>query len=110
MKKLMSFVLSAVMCVGFFGCGTTDDENSDMFFDAEVLDVREENILVKPIGGKDVPSADEVVVSTNISGTNEVPKMEKGTEIRIMYGGEIEETSPEEITTVFAIYLLDDIK
>lgn len=108
MKKLISFVMVMVMVFTLAGCKAW--EGNDQFFDAEVLEINDNSILVKPIGGKDIPSAEQVIVSTKISGTNKLPDMEEGTEIRVMYGGDVMETEPARIEIVFAIYRLDEIK
>lgn len=113
MKRFAAFLLAAIVCVTFVACGNKNEEsapvNEDLYFDAEVLALYENSILVKPIGGKNAPSYQEVVVSTEIQGTNTLPAMEAGTKIRVMFGGEISETEPAQIKTVFAIYLLDAI-
>lgn len=107
MKKMLSLVFAVCMVLALAGCGC---EANDQFFDAEVLEIHENSILVKPIGGKDPPSAQQVVVTTKISGTNPLPEMEEGTEIRVMFGGAVKETEPAQIDIVFAIYRLDEIK
>ncbi len=81
--------------------------NDDRFFDAEVVEIWDGTALVKPIGGKDAPLEGEVVISTD---ANQVPEMQAGTRIRVMFGGEIAETAPPQIDVVFAIYLLDEIE
>lgn len=110
MKKFAVVVLALMLAIACVACGNHGNEelpvNDDCFFDAEVLEMREQTALVKPIGGKDAPSAEEVVISTD---AKQVPEMQEGTQIRIMYGGEIAETDPPQIDVVFAIYLLDEI-
>lgn len=105
--------MAIVMCIGLVACANQEDAeqvNSDQYFDAEVLEIQEDSLLVSPIGGKDAPSSKEVIVSTEICGTNPLPDVEVGTDIRIMYGGEITESEPAQVETVFAIYLLDEIE
>ena len=105
--------MAIVMCIGLVACANQEDAEqvgSDQYFDAEVLEIQEDSLLVSPIGGKDVPSSKEVIVSTEICGTNPLPDVEVGTDIRIMYGGEITESEPTQVEIVFAIYLLDDIE
>lgn len=104
MKKMISFVLVVGMVLFVAGCGRSNDR----FFDAEVLEIHENSLLVKPIGGKDPPSAQQVLL--NLRDTNQLPDMEEGTQIRVMFGGEVEETEPAKIEIVFAIYRLDEIK
>ncbi len=109
MKKVLSIVLVLVMALTFVGCKTVEKDKQDQYFDAEVLEIHEGNILVKPIGGKDIPSASEIIVSTSIHGSNKLPEMEVGMQIRIMFGGQVTETEPAKIDIVFAIYTLDEI-
>lgn len=110
MKKIMSLFLVLTLTLAFAGCGSWKNDIQDQYFDAEVLEIHEDSILVKSIGGRDIPSADEIIVSTLIQGTNKLPEMEVGTQIRVMYGGKVTKTEPAKIDIVFAIYLLDDIK
>ena len=114
MKKVLSIVLVLVMVLAFAGCGKeekAEQVNSDRYFDAEVLEIYEKYILVKPIDGENISYDNgNASVSTVIQGTNELPKLEVGMEIRIMFGGQVMETDPVQIDTVFAIYPLDEIK
>ena len=113
MKKWIVGLMAIVMCMGLVACANQEEDtqpNNDTYFDAEVLEIEMGSLLVRPIGGKDVPSATEVVVSTEVQGTNPLPDVEVGTNIRIMYGGEIAESEPAQLETVFAIYLLDEIE
>ena len=105
MKKIMSLVLVLVMTVAFVGCGNKDNieqTNSDQYFDAEILEISEDSILVKPFGGDEMPS-NPVTVSTSMYGDNERPELEVGMQVRIMLGGQAKER------TVLAIYPLDQI-
>ena len=113
MKKWIVGLMAIVMCMGLVACANQEEDTqpgNDTYFDAEVLEIEMGSLLVRPIGGKDVPSATEVVVSTEVQGTNPLPDVEVGTNIRIMYGGEIAESEPAQLETVFAIYLLDEIE
>lgn len=105
MKKTVSVVL--LLCMIFMsGCG---NEKADPYFDATVLEVYEKSVLVEPFEGADeLKSADQINVSTEVASTHEVPQMETGTTIRIVYNGDIAETYPAQINTVFAIYLVDE--
>ena len=103
MKKIMSLVLVLVMMVVFVGCGKKDDTeqtNSDQYFDAEIQEIREDNILVKPFGGEEMPS-NPVTVSTSMYANDELPELEVGMQVRIMLGGQAKER------TVLGIYPLD---
>lgn len=105
MKKTAAIVF--VLCMIFIaGCG---NEAGESYFNATVLEVYENSVLVEPFEGEEeLQSADQFSVSTEVESTNEVPQMEKGTTIRIVYNGDIAESYPAQINTVFAIYLVDE--
>lgn len=42
------------------------------------------------------------------SQKEEVPKLEEGTRVNIVYNGDVQEYYPAQIKTVFAIYLVDE--
>lgn len=105
MKKILAIILALVMMLAVVGCGNKDDiekTNSDQYFDAEILEIGEDTILVKPFGGEEMPS-DAVTVSTSMYGDDELPELEVGMQVRIMLGGQAKER------TVLAIYPLDQI-
>ena len=105
MKKTAAIVF--VLCMIFIaGCG---NEAVNPYFNATVLEVYEKSILVEPFEGEEeLLSADQFSVSTEVESTNEVPQMEKGATIRIVYNGDIAESYPAQINTVFAIYPVDE--
>ena len=105
MKKILPSILAVAMMLAFVGCGNKDDieqTNSDQYFDAEILEISEDNILVKPFSGEDMPS-NPVTVSTSVYGDDKLPELEVGMQVRIMLGGQAKER------TVLAIYTLDQI-
>lgn len=74
-----------------------------------MLEVYEKSVLVEPFEGEvELSSSDQIVVSTEVVSTHEVPQMEVGDTIRIVYNGEIAESYPAQIATVFAIYPVDE--
>lgn len=105
MKRIVSLVL--LLCMIFLaGCG---NEAKNPYFNATVLEVSENSVLVAPFeGAEELKSADQIDVSTAVQSTHEVPQMEEGTTIRIVYNGDIAESYPAQINTVFAIYLVDE--
>ena len=105
MKKTVSVVL--LLCMIFLtGC---KNEAKNPYFNATVLEVYEKSVRVKPFEGSDeLKSAEQIDVNTEVISTHEVPEMEEGTTIRILYNGDIAESYPAQINTVFAIYLVDE--
>lgn len=105
MKKTVTVVV--LFCMIFMaGCG---NEGKNPYFNGTVVEVYEKSVLVEPFeGSEELKSADQFVVSTEVVSTHEVPEMEEGTTIRVLYNGDIAESYPAQINTVFAIYLVDE--
>ena len=79
------------------------------YFNAEVLEVTEKNILVKPDDdSKETKSADKIYVSLDVISEIPVPTINTGDRVRVIYNGEIAETYPAQINNVFVIYLLGE--
>ena len=79
------------------------------YFNAEVLEVTEKNILVKPDDdSKETKSADKIYVSLDVISEIPVPTINAGDRVRVIYNGEIAETYPAQINNVFVIYLLGE--
>ncbi len=107
MKKIL-FVLALTFTIIQTGCGIKK-EAADPYFNATVLEVNEKSVLVEPFeGSNELSSSDQIVVSTAVISDHELPAMEAGTLIRIVYDGEIAETYPAQIANTFAIYLIDE--
>lgn len=97
----------AILILGIAGCGVKEKANP--YFNATVLEVREKSVLVEPFSGEEeLKSADQISVSLAVISSHEVPELEEGTQIRIVYNGEIAESYPAQVNTVFAIYLVDE--
>lgn len=85
--------------------------NSNPYFNATVLKIYEKSVLVKPFEDEDeFNSADKITIGKKTVSTKEFPELSVGDEIRIVYNGEIQETYPAHLPTVFAVYLLDEIE
>ena len=87
MKKIY-LALILFLLVMVVGCGKETEQKKNPYFQATVLEVKENSILVEPFEGE--------------------PEMEEGTEVRVVYNGEIAESYPAQIHHVFAIYLIDE--
>lgn len=82
------------------------DDHSDAVFNAEVLEVNENNILVEPFENENErKSASRIYVSTDLKGKGPLPEIEKGSYVTIVYDGQIQETYPAQITNVYSIVL-----
>lgn len=77
------------------------------YFNAEVLQVHEKSILVKPdADSKEIKSADKISVSLDFIAKIRVPKINVGDRVRVIYNGNIAESYPAQINGVFVVYLL----
>ena len=108
MKKIY-LALILFLLVMVVGCGKETEQKKNPYFQATVLEVKENSILVEPFEGEqELTSVDRISVSTDVISIQEVPEMEEGTEVRVVYNGEIAESYPAQIHHVFAIYLIDE--
>lgn len=84
-------------------------EDLNPSFDAKVLEVNENNILVEPLEGEaERSSASKIYVSTNVISEIAVTEIKKGDKVRIVYNGEIQETYPAQSSQVYVICLAED--
>lgn len=85
------------------------DKNQNPYFNATVLEVKENSILVEPDKESDERRiSDKIYVSTKVISTNPVPSLKKGERVRVVYNGDVAEVYPATINKVFAIYKLDN--
>lgn len=83
-----------------------DSDESKNTFNAKVLEVNDNNILVEPFDGEDErKSASRIYVSTDLKSGSTLPEIKKGDYVTIAYDGMIQETYPAQITTVYSIVL-----
>ena len=110
--KIKYFMLGILLIVVgiWVGCsGQNEISKINPAFQATVLEVHEKSILVEPLEGEEIrKSADKISVSLDLVSTKEVPKLEEGTRVSIVYNGDVQESYPAKIKTVFAIYLVDE--
>ncbi len=82
------------------------DDEENVNFNAKVLEVNENNILVEPFENENErKSASRIYVSTDLKGNGQLPEIKKGDYVTISYDGNIQETYPAQITNVFYITL-----
>ncbi len=75
-------------------------------FNAKVLEVNENNILVEPFENENErKSASRIYVSTELKGEEILPEIKKGDYVTISYDGNIQESYPAQITNVYSITL-----
>lgn len=111
MKRwIHTLALTLTLGLALTGCGNSHTElepNYNPNFNATVLEVNDNTILVKPTDGPDIPSASEVLIaSEEILRNAPQPALKEGDTIRVVYNGDVAETEPAQLDTVFAIYLV----
>ena len=85
-------------------------EKEQVYFDATVLEVKKKSIKVKCSESFDsgIPVDEEFSVTTNRVESGELPDLNAGDHIRVVFDGIIKESYPLQLGNVFAIYLLDE--
>ena len=85
-------------------------EKEQVYVDATVLEVKKKSIKVKCSESFDsgIPVDEEFSVTTNRVESGELPDLNAGDHIRIVFDGIIKESYPLQLGNVFAIYLLDE--
>lgn len=88
----------------------SSQEKEQVYFDATVLEVKKKSIKVKCSESFDsgIPVDEEFSVTTNRVESGELPDLNAGDHIRIVFDGIIKESYPLQLGKVFAIYLLDE--
>ena len=81
------------------------DESGNYYFYATVLEAMEKTVLVEPVEGCKHPSCDQIWVSLNVMGSEAVPVLREGDQIKVVYDGMVAETYPAQVNTVYAVYL-----
>ena len=82
------------------------DDEENVNFNAKVLEVNENNILVEPFENENErKSASRIYVSTDLKSDEQLPEIKKGDYVTISYDGNIQETYPAQITNVYSITL-----
>lgn len=88
----------------------SSQEKEQVYFDATVLEVKKKSIKVKCSESFDsgIPVDEEFSITTNRVESGELPDLNAGDRIRIVFDGIIKESYPLQLGNVFAIYLLDE--
>ena len=104
MKRWLSVLVVFSCIIALFGCenGTIKGQ---VYFNAQVLEVNKEYIKVRCVETFNSGiSVDEEFSVTN----SEVPELNVDDNIRVVFNGEIMESYPIQLGTIYAIYLLDE--
>lgn len=105
MKKLLSVLL--VCMITLSGC---KNEKGQAYFNARVLEVNKEfvNVRCSEAFNSGISVDEEFSVTTDVVASKGTPEMNVDDNIRVVFNGEIMESDPLQLGTVYAIYLLDE--
>lgn len=106
---LLVSILGLLACVGCKGNSETTEEQlpdkpSENQFDAKVLEVHDEYLMVEAMEGQTV--AGEVQVWTGLLSEDEIPELEKDVVIRITHDGKMTMSIPPQMSAVEEIIIL----
>ena len=115
MKKYIVSLLVFACIIVMAGCsakepvGDPPEANGQDYFNAEVVEVLDNRITVRclDITTGAITEGTELSVTTKVSSANEVPEMEVGDHIRVVFSG-VMETDPPRLQTVFSIWKVDE--
>lgn len=115
MKKFIALFLALACIAVMAGCsakepvGDPPEANGQDYFNAEVLEVLDNQIEVRclDVTTGAITEGTELSVTTKVSSANEVPEIEVGDHIRVVFTG-VMETDPPRLQTVFSIWKVDE--
>lgn len=85
-------------------------KESRAFFDAEILEVHQKSLLVKPSEeSAESKSSDKIEVTLPENAKHTVKDFSKGMNVRIVYEGAIAESYPAQINGALAVFSYDEI-
>lgn len=87
------------------------DEKTRVFFDAQILEVHPDYLLVEPneeSGERSSADKIEVTLPKNVKHT--VKDFSQGMKLRVVYDGTVAETYPAKIENTYAVFAHDEIK
>lgn len=112
LRSIVVYVLIAItlFCVGCTGNPETVEkqkyaEPSENQFDAKVLEIHDEYLMVEALEGQTV--AGEVQVWTGLLKEGEIPNLEEGTIVRITHDGKMTMSLPPQMSAVEEIIILE---
>lgn len=112
MKKLISIALCFFGIISMVACSKEMDMHTvlqEQNFTGVVLEVHDETILAKVNAEEDVyKSSDLVSVSLDVQIPDGLSEYSVGDEVRVYYNGEIAESYPAQVTTVYAITIVEE--
>ena len=114
MKKSISIILSILCILSLVGCGKKTKLESETpsqdYFNAVVLEVNDDMILAECTSCESgaISVGNEVSVNMDTISSEEVPILNVGDAIRIVYIGEVMETDPARLENIISIFWIDE--
>ena len=107
MKRWLSILAVLGCIVALSGC---KNEAGQAYFNAKVLEVNKGYIKVRCVEtfNSGISVDEEFSVTTDVVSNSEVPELNVDDNIRVVFNGEIMESYPIQLGTIYAIYLLDE--
>lgn len=109
MKKTVRFILFMYVVFIVTGCSISNPKQQS-YFNASVLEVNDNSIMVECTKefNSGITVGEKVSVATETVVAAAMPEMAIGDSIRVVFNGDVMESFPLQIGTVFSIYLLDE--
>lgn len=114
MKKKITIILSILCILSLMGCGKKTKLESETpsqdYFNAVVLEVNDDMILAECTSCESgaISVGNEVSVNMDTISSEEVPILNVGDTIRVVYIGEVMETDPAKLENVISIFWIDE--
>ena len=107
MKRWLSILAVLGCIVAWSGC---KNEAEQAYFNAKVLEVNKEYVDVRCIEAfnSGISVDEEFSVTKDVVSAEGVPELNVDDNIRVVFNGDVMESDPLQIGTVYAIYLLDE--
>lgn len=106
-KRCLSVLVILGCIVALFGC---KNEAGQAYFNARVLEVNKEYVDVRCIEAfnSGISVDEEFSVTKDVVSAGGAPELNVDDNIRVVFNGNVMESDPLKIETVYAIYLLDE--
>ena len=104
MKKIFCVLITLTIIFSFTACNSKT--NDALTFQATILEIHDDNYLVELVeGSSELNSADHITVP--MTNMNVSPEPEVGDTLEIVYDGDIADSYPAQITSVYSISVVE---
>ena len=105
MKKKVKCMLWVIMIIGILAiAGCKKEAPSENQFDAKILEVTDEYLMVEALEGQTI--AGEVQVWTGLLSEKDIPELKEGVIVRITHDGKMTMSLPPQMSAVEEIVIL----